>query len=115
MLRHFCFFLVQIPSEPLKKPLSLANIQNSLSQPHVDEKVPKEGNLRIRYKKGATNLFLQVEQSIIKQICEMFENASKPIILVDACAIRYGVQDLTQDLIEKTGIVRPLCLIRQGS
>ena len=74
----------KIPSEPLKTPLTLESIQKTLSEPKVSEKV---------------------EKSIIKQVTEMYANAKKPIILVDACCIRYGVQGLTKDLIEQTGMV----------
>jgi pyruvate decarboxylase len=74
-----------IPSESLKTPLTLESIQKGLAEPKVSEKV---------------------QTSIIKQITGMYEKAKKPIILVDACCIRYGVQKLTQELIEKTGMVR---------
>ena len=40
----------------------------------------------------------------------MYKKATKPIILVDACAIRYNVQAHTKELIEKTGIVSMLLL-----
>lgn len=76
---------VEISAEPLKTPITLESIHKSLHEPKVDPKV---------------------EKSIIKQICQMYEKASKPIVLVDACAIRYGVQDYTRELIEKTGMVR---------
>jgi len=72
-----------IPSESLKTPLTLESIQKGLAEPKVSEKV---------------------QTSIIKQITGMYEKAKKPIILVDACCIRYGVQKLTQELIEKTGM-----------
>jgi pyruvate decarboxylase len=78
-----------IPSEPLKTPLTLESINKSLSKPEVPA---------------------DVEKSIIKQICQMYEKASKPIVLVDACAIRYGVQEETRELIEATGMVGPLLL-----
>ncbi|KAK9898845.1 pyruvate decarboxylase [Cystobasidium minutum MCA 4210] len=73
----------EISDEPLKTPITLDSIHKSLHEPKVDAKV---------------------EQSIIKQICQMYEKATKPIVLVDACAIRYGVQDYTRDLIERTGM-----------
>lgn len=76
--------LAEISDEPLKTPITLDSIHKSLHEPKVDAKV---------------------EQSIIKQICQMYEKATKPIVLVDACAIRYGVQDYTRDLIERTGMV----------
>lgn len=74
-----------IPSAPLRTPLTLESIHKSLSEPKVSEKV---------------------EKSIIKQITAMYEKAEKPIILVDACCIRYGVQNYTRELIDKTGMVR---------
>ena len=64
-------------------PLTLENIRKSLREPQVEEKV---------------------EKLIIKRICERYEKAKKPIVLVDACCIRYGVQKETQELIEKTGM-----------
>lgn len=75
----------EISEEPLKTPITLESIHKSLHEPKVAA---------------------DVEKSIIKQVCQMYEKASKPIVLVDACAIRYGVQDYTRDLIEKTGMVR---------
>lgn len=74
-----------IPAAPLKSPLTLLSIHQSLSQPKVSEKV---------------------ENSIIKQITAIYEKAERPIILVDACCIRYGVQSYTKELIDKTGMVR---------
>lgn len=79
------FHAVEISAEPLKTPITLESIHKSLHEPKVDA---------------------QVEKSIIKQICQMYEKASKPIVLIDACAIRYGVQEYTRDLVEKTGMVR---------
>lgn len=64
-------------------PLTLESIRKSLREPQVEEKV---------------------EKLIIKRICERYEKAKKPIVLVDACCIRYGVQKETQELIEKTGM-----------
>lgn len=34
----------------------------------------------------------------------MYEKATKPIVLIDACAIRYGVTGYARELIEKTGM-----------
>lgn len=72
-----------IPSEPLKTPITLEGINKSLAVDRVDE---------------------SVDQNIIKQICAMYERSSKPIALIDACAIRYGVQKEARELIEQTGM-----------
>jgi len=41
---------------------------------------------------------------VVKQIVELYKNAEKPVILIDACAVRYGVQDLCKQLVEATNM-----------
>ena len=74
---------VKIPAAPLQQGLTMQSISKALSTSKVGEKV---------------------EKHIIAKICDMYSKATKPIILIDACAIRYGVQDLCKQLVEKTGM-----------
>lgn len=41
---------------------------------------------------------------VVKNIVDLFKSAERPIILIDACAVRYGVQKLSQELIETAGV-----------
>ncbi|GAA5869231.1 hypothetical protein JCM16303_000400 [Sporobolomyces ruberrimus] len=41
---------------------------------------------------------------VVKEIERLWENAKNPIILLDACAIRYGVGHLARDLVQATGV-----------
>ncbi|KAL7007882.1 hypothetical protein EMMF5_002529 [Cystobasidiomycetes sp. EMM_F5] len=74
---------VQIPRAQLDKPITMESIKKSLAEPKVSQKV---------------------EGHIIAQICSMYKQAKKPIVLVDACAIRFSVQGYCQQLVEKTGM-----------
>lgn len=40
---------------------------------------------------------------VVKEITRLYDNAKEPIILIDACAIRYGVGHLARDLVQATG------------
>ncbi|GAA5828344.1 hypothetical protein JCM11251_006207 [Rhodosporidiobolus azoricus] len=41
---------------------------------------------------------------VVKEIERLWDEAKEPIILIDACAIRFGVGHLTRDLIKATGV-----------
>ncbi|GAA5949959.1 hypothetical protein JCM21900_005538 [Sporobolomyces salmonicolor] len=41
---------------------------------------------------------------VVKEIQRLWENAKEPIVLIDACAIRYGVGHLVKDLVQATGV-----------
>ncbi|GAA5976402.1 hypothetical protein JCM5350_001679 [Sporobolomyces pararoseus] len=41
---------------------------------------------------------------VVKEISRLWEQAKNPIILIDACAIRYGVGHLARDLVQATGV-----------
>ncbi|GAA5898576.1 alpha-keto acid decarboxylase family protein [Sporobolomyces salmoneus] len=40
---------------------------------------------------------------VVKEIVRLWEKARNPVILIDACAIRYGVGHLVRDLVQQTG------------
>ncbi|GAA5835602.1 hypothetical protein JCM5353_000904 [Sporobolomyces roseus] len=40
---------------------------------------------------------------VVKEITRLYDEAKEPIILIDACAIRYGVGHLARDLVQATG------------
>ncbi|KZO92821.1 pyruvate decarboxylase [Calocera viscosa TUFC12733] len=48
--------------------------------------------------KEATEAFL------VSRIAHAFETAKKPVVLIDACSIRFHVLDTVQKLVEKTGV-----------
>ncbi|BGP14737.1 hypothetical protein JCM10213v2_002688 [Rhodosporidiobolus nylandii] len=41
---------------------------------------------------------------VVKEITRLWDDAKEPIILIDACAIRYGVGHLVRDLVKATGV-----------
>ncbi|BGP57327.1 hypothetical protein JCM8202_002704 [Rhodotorula sphaerocarpa] len=41
---------------------------------------------------------------VVSEVARLWHQAKEPIILIDACAIRYGVGHLVQDLIKATGV-----------
>ncbi|GAA5911202.1 hypothetical protein JCM6882_006605 [Rhodosporidiobolus microsporus] len=41
---------------------------------------------------------------VVKEIERLWDNAKEPIILIDACAIRFGVGHLARDLVKATGV-----------
>lgn len=41
---------------------------------------------------------------VVSEIARLWQNAKEPIVLIDACAIRYGVGHLVRDLIQATGV-----------
>ncbi|GAA6034394.1 hypothetical protein JCM8097_002702 [Rhodosporidiobolus ruineniae] len=41
---------------------------------------------------------------VIKEIQRLWDDAKEPIILIDACAIRFGVSHLVRDLVRATGV-----------
>ncbi|GAA6000098.1 alpha-keto acid decarboxylase family protein [Rhodotorula paludigena] len=43
-------------------------------------------------------------QFVVKEISRLWEDAKEPIVLVDACAIRYGVCHLVRDLVHATKV-----------
>lgn len=76
----------KIPGEPLDTPITHASITKELSVPRVEA---------------------NVEEAIVNKICKMFAKAKKPCILVDAGVSRFRIQKQTEELIQKTGMVRP--------
>lgn len=73
----------KIPAEPLMTPITHASITKILALPKVSD---------------------VVEDVIIKQICKMYERATKPCVLVDAGVTRFRMQKETKDLIQATGM-----------
>lgn len=47
---------------------------------------------------------LDTLEFVTTEIQRLWEKASNPIVLVDACAIRYGVPHLVRQLVDKTGV-----------
>ncbi|GAA6020346.1 hypothetical protein JCM11491_000321 [Sporobolomyces phaffii] len=41
---------------------------------------------------------------VVQEIARLWDEARNPIILIDACAIRYGVGHLARDLVQATGV-----------
>lgn len=75
----------KIPAGPLSTPITHESITKILAEPKV---VP------------------EVEEAIIRQICDMYKAAQRPCVLVDAGVTRFKIRDETRELIEKTGMVR---------
>jgi len=46
----------------------------------------------------------QAERFLVEKIAEMFQTAEKPVIMVDACSLRFHVVEKVIKLIEKTGV-----------
>ncbi|KZT54702.1 pyruvate decarboxylase [Calocera cornea HHB12733] len=44
------------------------------------------------------------EAFLVNRIAHLFETAKKPVVLIDACSLRFHVVDIAQKLIEKTGV-----------
>lgn len=81
----------KIPSEPLNKHLPLDNHLRGQFETNVDIF-------------GSEDEKKHVEEVVIDEISKLFKESSKPIVIVDACAIRYGVEKETKDLIEMGNI-----------
>lgn len=81
----------KIPAAPLKKPLPNAHEIRGLVE--ADSSVFADEN----EKQKAYN-------AVVEEIVKLFQESKDPIVVVDACAIRYGVEEQAQALIEKGNI-----------
>ncbi|GAA98499.1 uncharacterized protein L969DRAFT_76081 [Mixia osmundae IAM 14324] len=74
---------LQIDAKPLEDELTPQSIHKHLTTSSVSEKM---------------------EDFVVNEIGKLFKASQRPIVLIDACAVRFGVQDLAKQLIEATDI-----------
>lgn len=76
-------FYAKISRAPLDTPLTYRSVVKSAVQPAVDD---------------------ALVEHVISSIVALYEGAKDPIVIVDACAVRYHVLDEVRELLEATGM-----------
>ncbi|GAA5938357.1 alpha-keto acid decarboxylase family protein [Sporobolomyces koalae] len=89
-----------LPTDLVYAPVDASRLKTPIIPRHVG---PNETDLLPTGKKVADEV-QERTQFVLKEIQRLFEKAKQPIVLIDACAIRYGVGHLVRDLIRATGV-----------
>ncbi|KAK1921586.1 thiamine diphosphate-binding protein [Papiliotrema laurentii] len=108
---------VEIPTDAIHKKVSSKGLQNKLPHPHsapppeaTATSLPANAGEKSAAEPATLSSTAQappsddVTQHVVEEITERFAKASKPIVLIDACAGRFGMATTVRKLVEGAGI-----------